>query len=423
VGSGARDKTLRVDIERLDRLLNLTGELVISRGRLRQVLESGTGAELAAALEVHGETERLYVDLQELVMQIRMVSVGPTLRRYARTVRDLAEAHGKQAHLVLEGEEVEVDTKVVEHIQDPLTHMIRNALDHGIEPPEVRKASGKNPCGQLVLRAYHDAGSVVIQLADDGAGFDRERIVERARSLGNVAEPERLTEQDLYRLAMEPGFSTAETVTDLSGRGVGMDVVRRNIEALRGSVGIESRRGEGTTITIRLPLTLAIIDGFVVGVGEETYVMAMDAVVECLELSQEERRHPDGRGVINLRGEPLPYLQLQSLFGLRGTAAKRQHVVVVQHNGFRAGLAVDVLHGASQTVIKHLGTLFQGLSGISGSAILGTGRVALILDVPTLLRELVGREAQRVGRNSETGAALRRRQSANEAEGRRDAAR
>jgi two-component system chemotaxis sensor kinase CheA len=310
-----------------------------------------------------------------------------------RTVRDVAAAHGRQARLIIEGEDVEVDTTVVQHIHDPLTHMIRNALDHGIESPEVRMRKGKDPCGSVTLRAYREAGSIVIQLADDGAGLDRERILARARALGTVTDPEVLTEHELHRLVLEPGFSTAQQITDLSGRGIGLDVVRRNVERLRGSVGIESREGQGTTITLRLPLTLAIITGFAVEVANETYLIPLDTVVECLELPREECPHADGRGVLSVRGQALPYLRLREVFALPGSPRGREHVLVVRHDGGHVGLAVDVLCGESQTVIKPLGPLFHGLPGIAGSAILGSGRVALILDVEALLRQAVPRRA------------------------------
>ena len=386
--------TVRVDIEKLDRMMNLTGEIAVARGRLKQLLADMPGQVGEAILEVHGEADRLSLDLQELVMKVRMVPLGPLFRQYVRTVRDVAAAHGRQARLIIEGEDVEVDTTVVQHIHDPLTHMIRNALDHGIEAPEVRMRRGKDPCGSVTLRAYREAGSIVIQLADDGAGLDRERILARARTLGRVTDSEGLTDHELHRLVLEPGFSTAPQITDLSGRGVGLDVVRRNVERLRGSVGIESREGEGTTITLRLPLTLAIIAGFVVGVEDETYVIPLDTVVECLELPRGQCPHPDGRGVLGVRGKALPYFRLREVFGLPSSPKGREHVVVVRHDGGHVGLAVDALCGESQTVIKPLGPLFQGLPGIAGSAVLGSGRVALILDVEALVRQAVPRRGE-----------------------------
>lgn len=389
-----KTKSLRIDIERLDRLLNLTGEVAIAQGRLGQLLEwKGKREEI---LEAHREANRLFIDLQEQVMKIRMVPVGPIFRPHLRTVRDISRAHGKSALLLLEGEEVEVDTTVIEHLKDPLVHMIRNALDHGIEPHDRRKALGKDPCGRLVLRAFHDAGSIVIQLEDDGAGLNRRRIIEKAVSKGMISSGDGLSDDEICRLIFEPGFSTAEAVTDLSGRGVGMDVVKRNIDALRGSISVESKEGKGTTITFRLPLTLAIIEGFAVGVGAETYILPLKAISECMELPREEGQNPKGSGVISLRGRPLPYLRLRSLFCLGGEAPRRESVVIVRSGGKEAGLVVDLLFGEMQAVIKSLGKIFQGLPGVSGSTILGDGRVALILDVPGLLREAGRRQPERV---------------------------
>ncbi|HXH62578.1 MAG TPA: chemotaxis protein CheA, partial [Gemmatimonadales bacterium] len=376
---------------KLDRMLNLTGEIAIARGRVAQqlsALPSEIGQEI---LEAHREADRLQLELQEQVMKARMVPVGPVFRQYARTVRDLARAHGKSVSLVIEGDDVELDTRVVERLRDPLTHMIRNTIDHGIESPELRAALGKAVEGRLTLRAAHDGGLIVIEVRDDGAGFNRERIAERARALGLATDPERLSDAELLPFVFAPGFSTAEVVTDLSGRGVGMDVVRRNIESLRGTIAITNAPGEGAVISIRLPLTLAIIDGFGVGVGDETYVVPLDAVLECLSLPRDTHRDGDGHGVLNLRGDPLPFLRLRDRFTVAGDAPAREHVLVVQHAGGRAGIAVDTLFGERQAVIKSLGTVLDGLSGVSGSTILGDGKVALILDVPALLREATGR--------------------------------
>ncbi len=379
-----RERTLRVDIGKLDRMLTLTGEIAIAQGRLKQVLGQ-PGTPSGDALEAHAETERLCLDLQELVMKARMVPLGPVFRQYLRTVRDVAAAQGKLARLAVEGEEVEVDTTVVEHIRDPLTHLIRNALDHGIEPPEVRRQLGKNPCACVTLRAYHSAGSIVIELTDDGSGFDRERIAARAREHGLAVDPGALSDAELHRLVFEPGFSTAEAVTELSGRGIGLDVVRRSIESLRGNVAIESQEGHGTTITMRFPLTLAIIGGLVVGVADETFIIPLDGVVECVELPLDRGPEVAGQGVLNVRGQTLPYVRLQDLFRIGGDRARREQVVVVRWGKEQAGLAVDEVEGESQSVIKPLGRLFSGLQGIAGSTILGSGRVALILDLPTLL--------------------------------------
>jgi two-component system chemotaxis sensor kinase CheA len=383
-----RAGTVRVDIQKLDRMLNLAGEITVAHGRLREVLETRSqgGKE---ALEAQGQVERLSLDLQEQIMKVRMLPIGPIFRQYIRTVRDVAQANGKIARLAMGGEDVEIDLSVVEHLKDPLTHMIRNALDHGIETPEIRQAQGKDRCGLITLSASHDGANILIQAKDDGAGLSRERIVKRARSLGMIAEPEKLADQDLYQLIFEPGFSTAETITDISGRGVGMDVVRRNIEILRGSLAIDSQPGRGTTITIRLPLTLAIIDGFGVGVGDETYVIPMHTVLECLKRPTEEQHQGNRFGVINLRGEPLPYVCLRDWFDLPGPRPKRENIIVVEVDRVKAGLAVDTLLGARQTVIKPLGEKFKDVRGIAGSAILGNGRVALIVDVQGLLRDVI----------------------------------
>jgi len=389
-----RKGTLRIDIDRLDHLLNLAGEVAIAQGRLGQLLEwRGKREEI---LEAHREANRLFIDLQEQVMKIRMVPIGPIFRQHLRTVREITRAQGKSARLIIEGGEVEVDTTVIEQLKDPLLHMIRNALDHGIESPEQRKALGKDPCGRLVLRAFHDAGNMVIQLEDDGAGFNRRRILEKALSKGIISSGEGLSDQEIYRFVFQPGFSTAEAVTDLSGRGVGMDVVLRNIEALRGAITVESQEGKGTLLTFRLPLTLAIIEGFAVAIGAEMYIIPLEAISECIELPREERGDSTGDGVISLRGKPLPYLRLRSLFRLGGSAPRRESVVVVKSAGREAGLVVDTLQGEMQAVIKPLGKLFQGLPGISGSTILGDGRVALILDVPSMLQEAVRRQPERM---------------------------
>jgi len=387
-------RSLRVDIHRLDRMLNLTGEITIAQGRIRQMLEApGTGRE--DLLEAHDEAERLYLDLQEEILKVRMVPIGPVFRQHIRTVRDLAAGLGKLARLVLEGEDVEVDTSVVEHVRDPLVHLIRNALDHGIERPEVRRAAGKDASGRITLRARHEAGRIAIQVEDDGAGLDRQCIVQRGIARGMVADPEKLTDQEVYRLVLEPGFSTAEEVTDLSGRGVGMDVVLRNVEALRGTVGIESRSGEGTTITMSLPLTLAIIDGFAVRVGGEDYVIPLEAVIECLELPPAEGAR--AQGVLNLRGTALPYARLGQVFGASGAAVRQQSVIVVRHEAGLAGLVVDELLGTVAVVVKPLGKPFRGLPGLAGSTILASGRVGLILDVPALLRMAIVRPSQASG--------------------------
>jgi two-component system chemotaxis sensor kinase CheA len=385
-GAFSRSQTLRVDVEKLDRMLNLTGEIAVARERLSDLMERcERGPQIEAVVEAHRAAERLFLDLQEEVMKIRMVPLGPTFRQFFRTVRDVATAGGKQVHLELQGEDVDVDTNVIEHLRDPLTHLVRNAVDHGIESPEARVAAGKVPAGRVRLLARHEGGSIVIQVQDDGAGLDRARIIARARAHGDARDLESMPDGELFRLILEPGFSTAERVTEYSGRGVGMDVVRRNVERLRGSIGVDGKPGAGTTITLRLPLTLAIIRGFSVGVGDDTYVVPLDSVVECLEFPP--TAGDAGRGVLSLRGRPLPYLRLRDHFRCAGEAPERENVLVLRYYDQQVCLVVDRLLGESQTVIKALGRVLGEVPGLSGSAILGSGRVALILEVDTLLRE------------------------------------
>jgi two-component system chemotaxis sensor kinase CheA len=382
-----RLRTLRVDVETLDRLLDLAGEMAVGRGRLKEALEGVPGGAAQVVSEIHSEADRLHADLQELVMKARMEPLGPTFQRFGRTVRDLAAALGKEGRLLIEGEDVEVDTKIIEHIRDPLTHLVRNALSHGLESPVERTARGKATRGLVSLRAFRETGGIVIEVADDGAGLSKERIAQRARELGLITEAEGASEAVLQDLIFEPGFSTATAVTEVSGRGVGLDVVRRNVEALRGSVRVSSREGLGTTFTIRLPLSISIIPGFAVRAGAETFILPLEAVLECLELPEGGLSGRNGTGVVSLRGEALPCRRLRDRFDLGEERPTREFVVVVQLDARRLGLVVDALLGESQTVLKPLGRLFRGLPGIAGSAILGSGRIALVVDLPDLFRE------------------------------------
>ncbi len=397
-GSGRRSaRTLRVGLRKLDQLLDLMGEFTVARGRMAEALEH-PDTRRNDFQEIFSGIDALFLQLRELVMELRMVQVGPLFRQQTRVVHDLAQAQGKVVQLVLEGEEAEVDATVIESLRDPITHLVRNGIDHGIEPPAERWARGKDPQGRITLRAYHSAGSIVVEVSDDGAGLDRARILERARRLPGIEEPDKLADPDLFRLVFEPGFSTAGAVTDISGRGVGLDVVRRNVEALRGSVSVQGTPGRGATFSLRMPLTIAIIDGLLVNAGGESFVIPLESIVECVDMPHGERPEGHSSGVIDLRGAPLPYLRLRELFEL-GEATERngrtrENVVIVESDGSLAGLAVDALLGKSQTVIKPLGKIFQGVQGLSGSAVLGNGRVALILDVPALLREAVRREAR-----------------------------
>ena len=372
---------VRVATSKLDRALDLTGEISIARGRLRQLIDLHASIEEIG--EAFGDLERLSNELQELVMKLRMVPIGPFFRQYRRSVRDVAAAHAKVARLELEGEDVEVDLGVIEHLRNPLTHMIRNSVDHGIEPPEVRRGRGKAEEGTITLSARRDGSTIVIRLADDGSGLNRSRIAARARQLGMMAENEKLPDPELFRFIFAPGFSTAENVTDLSGRGFGMDVVRRNVEELHGSVSVESH--EGTAFTLRLPLTVAIIDGFVVACGGEHYVLPLDAISECIAYRADAVSGDDTYGVVDVRGEPIPFVRLRRFFDLHSQRPRKESLVVLASEGRRAAVLVDALVGERQLVIKPLARMFQTITALAGSAVLGDGRVALVLDVAALL--------------------------------------
>ena len=377
-----RTRTLRIGINKLDRMLNLVGEIAVARSHVRQLVEERSSE--SKALDALRELDRLSFDLQEMVMNARMVPLGPTLTHFHRVVRDLSASLGKRVNLVLKGHDVEVDTTVIETLKDPITHMIRNAMDHGIEIPDIRAARGKNTVGTIRVEARHSAGGIVIEVADDGAGLDESRIAERARSLG--IDPGSLDRRQLFGLIFSAGFSTAQKVTDVSGRGVGLDVVRKNVELLRGTVDIDSSSGKGTTISIHLPLTLAVIEGFAVGVASDTYVIPMDAVVECAEAPRTDRHETSG--VLQLHGEALPYVRLRHLFSIDAPVHARENVIVVRHPRGRAGIVVDALYGSIESIMKPIGRHLRHLPGIAGSSILGNGRVALILDIAEVFRHI-----------------------------------
>ncbi|MBD9391470.1 chemotaxis protein CheA [Acidovorax sp. ACV01] len=371
---------IRVHANKLDSLINQVGELVIA----------GAGAGLlaqrskdAALLEAMSLMSRLVEDVRDGAMRLRMVEIGETFSRFRRVVRDVSKELGKDITLTISGADTELDKSVVERIGDPLTHLLRNAMDHGIEAADVRTARGKPANATVALKAYHEGGSVVIEVADDGGGLDRERILAKAVARGLVPADRELGDGAVWNLVFEPGFSTAEQVSNLSGRGVGMDVVKRGIDALRGSIEIESRAGQGATFRIRLPLTMAIIDGFLMAVGDTHFVVPLDAVLECVEI-QHTTADTD-RDYVDLRGEVLPLLRLRQHFGVPGTPSRRQNIVVVHMGARKAGLVVDVLRGEFQAVLKPMGQLFSHVHGLAGSTILGSGEVALMLDVPALL--------------------------------------
>ena len=385
--SGERRRTedatfLKVRADRLDEVINLLGELVIA-GAGTGLLAQRTGdSEL---IESAHQLGRLIEEIRNGTLQLRMVQIGETFGRFRRVVHDLAAELGKEVHLEIVGGETELDKSMVERINDPLMHLVRNALDHGLETREQRVAAGKPEQGTLRIAASHDAGGILISIQDDGRGINREKVLARARERGMVAAGVTPSDVEVFALIFEPGFSTAETVTNLSGRGVGMDVVRRNIQSLRGRIDIHSVEGQGTTIEVRLPLTLAIIDGFLVNVADSKFIFPLEAVVEVVEnrkADQELDAH--GCGVIELRGQVLPVVSLRTLYQLDAPESSRCSVVVIQSGAKRYGVLVDALLGQHQTVIKPLSRIFRSLRGMSGSSILGNGEVALIFDVNAL---------------------------------------
>ncbi|KYC29169.1 Chemotaxis protein histidine kinase-like protein [Sterolibacterium denitrificans] len=390
-------RLIRVHAGKLDHLIDLVGELVIAGASASLLAQN---SKLGHLVEATSLLTRLVENIRDSALQLRMVQIGETFNRFHRVVRDTARELGKEIELVIRGGETELDKSVVEKIGDPLMHLVRNAMDHGLETPQIRIAQGKPATGRVELNAYHDSGNIVIEITDDGAGLSREKIRAKAIERGLIGASQVLGDEEIHNLIFEAGFSTAEKVTNLSGRGVGMDVVKRNIQALRGSVEVASNEGAGSRFTIRLPLTLAIIDGFLVEVGKSSFVVPLDMVLECLELSEADRQASDTRSYLNLRGEALPFIRLRELLAIEGQPPRRESVVVVHFGNQKAGLVVDRLLGEFQTVIKPLGQLFRHLRGISGSTILGSGDVALILDVPVLVQQAASRE------NEQTASAM-----------------
>lgn len=383
------NRFIRVDSLKLEHLINLVGELVIAGASANLAVRHGEKAGLQESMSV---VLRLMEEIRDSALRLRMVEIGDTFQRFQRVVRDVSHELGKDIELDIQGGETELDKTVVEKINDPLLHLVRNAIDHGIEPVDVRLARGKPARAKLTLSAKHESGSILIQVSDDGGGLDRERILKRAIERGIARPDQALKDSDINNFIFEAGFSTAEAVTNLSGRGVGMDVVKKNITALRGSIDLDTKPGIGTTVRIRLPLTLAIIDGFMVGVGDASFVLPLDTVLECVDMNDQIFQRDSHTRYIHLRGETLPYLALSEFFGIEPQQGSRRSVVVVQYGDRKAGLVVDRLYGEYQTVIKPLGSLFQHLRGIAGSTILGNGTVGLIVDVPALVDLAMKRE-------------------------------
>jgi len=376
---------IRVDSNKLGQLINLVGELVISGAAMNLMVERHG---LSDVEEVAVSMNTLVSDIRDTALELRMVPIGETFSRFRRVVRDVSKELKKDIALTITGGETELDKTVVEKINDPLTHLIRNSLDHGIETPEQRLAAGKPAQGNIQLNAYHESGHIIIQIVDDGGGLNTEKIMAKAIANELIPEDHDLSQQEIFNLIFEAGLSTKQQASNLSGRGVGMDVVKRNIEALRGSVSIDSKEGDGTTITIQLPLTLAIIDGFMVETEQERYIIPLSMVDECVEMDTNEWEIDTVQHYVNLRGEVLPYLHLGDYFHNRKSqkSAKRESLVVVRFGQTKVGFVVEELHGEHQTVIKPLGKVFESLKGITGATVLGDGNVALILDVQGLMQ-------------------------------------
>ena len=394
-GRGDETRYVRVRADKLDHLIDLIGELVIASSGARMAAQD-SGA--APAIEATQRVADLVQSTRDGALALRMVPVGETFARFQRVVRDLGKQLGKDIELVVTGGDTELDKAMVDVIADPLMHLVRNSVDHGLESPADRAAAGKPATGRLGLNAFHEGGAIIIEVSDDGRGLNRESIVAKATERGLIEPGVELSDAEAWQLIFAPGFSTADKVTDVSGRGVGMDVVKRNIESLRGHIALASQPGRGTTMQIRLPLTLAMIDGFLTQVGGVHYVLPLDVVAECIDVPP-ECCHSGSRpiGTFDLRGEVLPYIDLAPFYGVAPAGGRRRSLVLVRDGLVRIGLVVDRLLGEHQTVIKPLAGLFAGLKALAGSTILGSGDVALVLDVQSLVAA-----AQRTGHRSTT---------------------
>jgi two-component system chemotaxis sensor kinase CheA len=383
---GGGDTTIRVGVEKVDQLINLVGELVITQAML---LQSASSIDLAENERLHAglsQLERNSRDLQESVMSIRMMPISVVFSRFPRVVREVSQKLGKKVELKLVGEGTELDKSLIERLADPLTHLIRNSLDHGIEMPEARAEKGKQPVGTITLKAYHQSGNIVIEVSDDGAGLNRAKILSKARERG-LPVNDQMSDQEVWLLIFEAGFSTADVVTEVSGRGVGMDVVKRNIHGMGGRVEIDSMLGVGTRMTVRLPLTLAILDGMSIAVGAETYILPLGYVIESLQATAEMTKSISGvKKLLFVRGEYVPVVVLHEVFGVAGavTEFERGIMVIIEAAGAKAALFVDALVGQQQVVIKSMEANYRKVLGVSGATIMGDGHVAMILDVAVL---------------------------------------
>ncbi|MBI9110167.1 chemotaxis protein CheA [Maridesulfovibrio ferrireducens] len=378
--------SLRVSAEKLDLLVDLVGELVIVQAQICQVVGEKNDPSLTALSE---ELERLSDELRDSTLGIRMLPIGTTFSKFRRLVRDLSDELGKEIDLHTIGAETELDKTVIERLGDPLIHLLRNSIDHGVELPAVRESKGKSRRGNITLTAEHSGGEVVILIKDDGKGISKDVIFAKAVEKGIVTADAELTTKEVFNLIFEPGFSTAESVTSVSGRGVGMDVVKRAIDSLRGRIDIDSQEGKGSLITIRLPLTLAIIDGLQVKVEDGYFVIPLSLVEECVELTRKNVEEANGQQFVNLRGEIVPYIRIREWFDIEGESPPIEQIVITGLEGSRIGVVVDTVIGEHQTVIKSLGRVYRDVEGISGATIKGDGTLALILDIPKLFRTVL----------------------------------
>jgi two-component system chemotaxis sensor kinase CheA len=386
--------SLRVPAAKLDQMVDLVGELVTVQARLSELSARRDDSEITAVSE---EIERLTSSLRDNSMNIRMLPIRSTFEKFRRLVHDLARELDKDVELTIEGAETELDKTVIDQLSEPLMHMIRNSMDHGIETAQLRAERGKRPTAEIHLSARHEGGSVLIAVADDGGGIDKKAVLSRAIERGLVTKGAHLSDGEIFGLLFQPGFSTARQVTDISGRGVGMDVVRKSIENLRGTVDVASEFGVGTTVTLRLPLTLAIIDGLLVSVADAYFVLPVSSVLECIELTRKDIERANGKHLVEVRGELIPYIRLREQFNIRTELPEIEQIMIVETGMGRCGFTVDQVLGDHQTVIKNLGRMYRHVQEVSGATILGNGMVALILDPLRLAQNAVRAVARRPG--------------------------
>jgi two-component system, chemotaxis family, sensor kinase CheA len=384
-------QSIRVSSDKLDRLVNLVGEMVTVQALLSQVAVEQEDSRLSSIAE---EVEHLTEELRENTMSIRMVPIGSMFNKFKRLVRDLSNDLQKEINLETEGAETELDKTVIEKLNDPLVHLIRNSIDHGIEKPDIRDKANKSRVGKVSLSAEHSGANVLLKIRDDGAGIDPQVIRNKAIEKGLISPDEELSNKEVFSQIFAPGFSTAKEISNVSGRGVGMDVVKRTIDSLRGTVEIDSQKGVGTVILLRIPLTLAIIEGLLVEINNESFIIPLSIIEECIELRKSDVEKVHGRNIVNVRGEIIPFIRLRDQFAINSNFPTLQHVVITNIEGFKVGFVVDEVIGEHQTVIKSLGSVYRNVDGISGATILGDGSVALILDAPKLSKLVEIREKE-----------------------------